>query len=152
GATGLPDLPVWKVVLDTRNNFLYVGTDQGVFRSMDGGLTWALFGLNLPQVQVLDLALDQAQNTLTVATYGRGMYQIRLPAAQANTGALRVVSGSVVWTGPIRLAGDTLIRTEGTQTLQNGIAQARLNLIGSISDLTPGANYRLSKSGGGDII
>ena len=75
----------------------------------------------------------------------------------ANTGVLRAVSGSSNWAGPIRLVGDSvenrvLIGAFGTNTLQNDVAAARLNITGVISDLTPGSNPTLVKIGQGDVV
>src|SRR5205807_1061862 len=76
---------------------------------------------------------------------------------KANAGALRAVSGSSIWTGPVLLVGDPInntvtISANGTQALQNGTAAAQLNILGSISDLVPGSNPRLIKIGQGDVI
>ena len=44
---------------DPRNpNVLYVGTDFGVFVSMNGGARWEVLGGNLPSVQVSDLKFE----------------------------------------------------------------------------------------------
>src|SRR6266567_2342224 len=43
GLTGLPDVPVHSLVVNPGNTSeLYVGTDIGVFSSMDNGATWAV--------------------------------------------------------------------------------------------------------------
>jgi hypothetical protein len=58
-------------------NTLYVGTALGLYRSIDGGLNWARFGAGtLPLVEVSDLCISPASKRLTVATYGRGFWQI----------------------------------------------------------------------------
>src|SRR5262249_20917808 len=63
-----------------------------------------------------------------------------------------VLSGSAVWAGPIQLAGKTLINVSGIQTLQNGVAGAKLNITGAISDLTGTSNNEIDKTGGGTLI
>ena len=86
-----------------------VGDDNGVYQSADGGSTWQHFGQALPGVQVRDLQLNVALNTLTIGTYGRGVYEFFLPPPDVPSGAygaLRAVSGSSVWTGPVKLLGD----------------------------------------------
>ncbi|MGH9800983.1 MAG: WD40/YVTN/BNR-like repeat-containing protein, partial [Blastocatellia bacterium] len=43
GGTGIPDIPAHCIVVDTSNTArLYVGTDLGVFVSLDGGATWTV--------------------------------------------------------------------------------------------------------------
>ncbi|MEK9138052.1 MAG: hypothetical protein AAB393_13075, partial [Bacteroidota bacterium] len=59
---------------------VYVGTDIGVFRSLDGGVTWSPFQDGLPIVSCTDLRyiIDPAHSgndKLIVATYGRGLYE-----------------------------------------------------------------------------
>src|SRR5207253_920936 len=103
-------------------------------------------------VQVKDIELNQVNNTLLAGTYGRGVFQLFLSDGLADAGALRAVSGTSVWTGPVILAGDTAIRTDGTQDLQNGLSAASLTILGTVSDQTTGANYNLTKSGGGDLV
>lgn len=54
-------------------NILYVGTDGGVFVSIDGGKKWDILG-NLPFVYVHDLAIHPRDNMIIIATHGRGMW------------------------------------------------------------------------------
>jgi len=57
-------------------NTLYVGTDQGVFVSTDGGRHWNVLGRNLPSVQVSDLQYQPRDNVIVISTYGRGMWAL----------------------------------------------------------------------------
>ena len=77
----LPDTPTSAIVLDSRTNVLYVGTDIGVYASSNGGVTWAPFQTGLPHVRVVDLELCPALNILGAGTHGRGMWEISVPAA-----------------------------------------------------------------------
>ncbi len=72
---GLPEKCVNVVVQDRRNpGLLFVGTEQGVYVSLDGGKKWVPFKNNMPWVKVTDLAIHPRQNDLVVATFGRGLY------------------------------------------------------------------------------
>jgi autotransporter-associated beta strand protein len=148
----LPDVPVYTVVIDPRTGALYAGTDQGVYVSPEGGFSWVPLGAGLPAVPVHDLALNEALGTLTAGTYGRGVWQVGLSDVQAGAGALNATSGANVWAGPVILAGNTSVGAEGTAFLQNGLATASLNIVGTISDQTVGANPRLTKVGNGNVI
>ncbi len=149
----LPDLPVWKLVIDPRNGTLYVGTDEGVYVSTNAGGTWSVFGSGLPLVQVKDLSLDQAANTLTAGTFGRGVWQLTLNGSLSNAGGVSAVSGQTVWTGPVTLYGPTTIGADGTQFVRNGIATASLNIVGAIGDYTAGNTAdTLTKIGQGNVI
>ena len=44
------------------------------------------------------------------------------------------------------------IAAAGSQSIQNGISAAQLNITGTISDFTPGSNPSLNKFGQGDVI
>src|SRR5207248_6952758 len=66
-------------------------------------------------------------------------------------GALRAVSGSSSWVGPVTLAGPTAIGAAGSQAVQNGITPASLDILGTVSDQTAGANFTLTKIGLGTL-
>lgn len=54
---------------------LYVGTDLGVLRSLDGGNTWAtLDDIHLPNAPVTQLRINQQAGVLRASTYGRGVF------------------------------------------------------------------------------
>lgn len=78
---GLPDIPVHCVALDpTRGSpsIVYVGTDLGVWRSVDDGETWNRYGDELPNAACIDLRIDLPRQRLVAATQGRGVWQTRL--------------------------------------------------------------------------
>jgi len=150
-SAGLPDSPANSLAIDPRSGNIYVGTDVGLYMrpavpvtgllATTGNLadTFQPFGVGMPQVAVSSVQVNQNLNTLTVGTTGHGAFQFFLDDQQANSGALRAVSGSDVWTGPIMLAGPTLVSANGTQALQSSTPAAQLTVIGTISDLTTGA-------------
>ena len=154
----LPDVPTWTLTIDPRtkagsgDGTLYVGNDDGVYELANGGSTWQRFGEGLPNVQVRTIQLNQAANTLTVGTYGRGVYQFTLDNVQINNSALLSVSGSPVWTGDVILEGNTTISSGGTQILQNGTSTTQLTLTGTISDAVDAAGNEITKIGQGNLI
>ncbi len=54
-------------------DILYVGTDEGVYVSKNGGKKWDVLG-DLPFVYVHDLAIHPRDNMIIIATHGRGMW------------------------------------------------------------------------------
>jgi hypothetical protein len=75
----LPNVPIEVVRFDPGDNTdqtIYVGTDLGLYRSTDGGNTWARYGAGLPMVRVTDMTISKAGDLLRVGTYGRGLWEI----------------------------------------------------------------------------
>jgi hypothetical protein len=60
----------------TNPKILYVGTDMGVYVSLDGGASWDVLGGNLPSVYVHDLIVHPREKVVVIATHGRGMWAI----------------------------------------------------------------------------
>jgi len=58
-------------------NLLFLGTEFGLFVSIDGGKAWAQFkGGRFPSVAVRDLAIQPRENDLVLGTHGRGIWII----------------------------------------------------------------------------
>jgi photosystem II stability/assembly factor-like uncharacterized protein len=56
-------------------DLLFLGTEFGLWISIDGGKQWAQYkGGDLPNVAVRDLAIQQRENDLVIATHGRGIW------------------------------------------------------------------------------
>jgi photosystem II stability/assembly factor-like uncharacterized protein len=56
-------------------NLLFLGTEFGLWVSIDQGKTWAQFkGNHFPAVAVRDLAIQPRDNDLVLATHGRGIW------------------------------------------------------------------------------
>jgi uncharacterized protein (TIGR03437 family) len=77
----LPDIPVNCIVVDpTNTQRLYIGTDLGVFVSIDGGATWAVENTGFANVPVASLAVNIVGYTvqLFAFTHGRGAWRVQL--------------------------------------------------------------------------
>ncbi len=57
-------------------SLLFVGTELGLYLSVDRGATWARFSGNLPKVAVRGIAIHPREGDLILATHGRGVYII----------------------------------------------------------------------------
>jgi photosystem II stability/assembly factor-like uncharacterized protein len=67
--------PVWAIAEDHVNpNLLFVGTEFGLFFTIDGGQKWIQLHGGLPTIQVRDLNIQRRENDLVVGTFGRGIY------------------------------------------------------------------------------
>ena len=57
-------------------NLLFLGTEFGMFVSVDGGGSWMKWSNGLPSVPVFDLAVHPRENDLIIGTHGRSIYII----------------------------------------------------------------------------
>jgi photosystem II stability/assembly factor-like uncharacterized protein len=74
---GLPDAPVSKLTMHpSRQGYLYLGTEIGLFASEDGGNNWSPTNEGPTNCPVYDLFW--MNNFLVCATHGRGMFKIQL--------------------------------------------------------------------------
>lgn len=82
----LPDVPVNILACDTTQKFnaLYAGTDMGVFFKNDTMETWQYYGAGLPNTSVTDIDIQYNTRKLRISTYGRGIWETTLKAAQIN--------------------------------------------------------------------
>jgi hypothetical protein len=72
-----PDAPVRALTIHPQNsNFVYLGTEVGVFASEDGGINWSPTNEGPTNCSVDDLFW--MSETLIAATHGRGMFKIDL--------------------------------------------------------------------------
>jgi len=55
-------------------HLLFLGTEFGLFISIDGGAHWAQFKGDLPNVAVRDAVIHPRESDLILATHGRGVY------------------------------------------------------------------------------
>ena len=80
------DVPCGAIAVDgtTVPTTLYVGTDLGVIRSIDGGNSWTVLDdLHFPRAPVFDLAFNAQAGVLRAATYGRGVFTFTQPSGPA---------------------------------------------------------------------
>jgi hypothetical protein len=82
GGGTLPDVTAYSLVIDPTvvpgapQGRYYLGTQVGVYISLDKGAHWKLFGSGLPNAPVVELQLNKSQNTLVAAVQGRGIFTI----------------------------------------------------------------------------
>jgi hypothetical protein len=83
----IPDIPAHSVVIDPNDNQrIYVGTDLGVFVSLDGGQNWAreTTGFSNVVVESLSAVNNNGVTTLFAFTHGRGAFKVTIPASCAT--------------------------------------------------------------------
>ena len=73
------NLPKWGTVNvvreDAKNkDLLFVGTEYGLYVSLNGGAEWKPFMSGMPTMRVDDILVHPRDNDLIVGTHGRGIY------------------------------------------------------------------------------
>jgi hypothetical protein len=105
-----------------REDLLYVGTDHGLYASLDGGATFMAMrgsdGADLPHAPVHDLKVQDRAADLVVGTHGRSLFVADLEEIRALTPELRAA--------PLHLfAADSLRYDDGWGTRRAVWAEVR---------------------------
>ncbi|MGE0814627.1 MAG: Ig-like domain-containing protein [Vicinamibacterales bacterium] len=89
GATSLPQIPALTVVVNPDDSQqVFVGTDLGVFTSVDGGASWYLENSGFANTPVETLVFnDAAPRQLFAFTHGRGAWRVALANPNAPVAA-----------------------------------------------------------------
>jgi photosystem II stability/assembly factor-like uncharacterized protein len=67
--------PVYTIAEDHQDpDLLFLGTEFGLFCTLNTGNDWIPLNSGLPPIAVRDLAIQSRENDLAVATFGRGFY------------------------------------------------------------------------------
>lgn len=76
----LPNLGAETITMDIEDPLktLYIGMEVGVYYKTKDMTTWTRYGNVLPNVQVMELEIDYATRRMKAATYGRGIWEIKL--------------------------------------------------------------------------
>jgi uncharacterized repeat protein (TIGR01451 family) len=86
----IPDIPAHSVVIDPSNSQrIYVGTDLGVFVSLDGGANWMkeTTGFSNTVVESMQILNVGGVSTIYAFTHGRGAFKVAIPASCATVPA-----------------------------------------------------------------
>ena len=72
----LPDRTlIWRIVQDHVDpNILFVGTEFGIYVTLNGGNKWIKLKGGVPTISFRDLVIQKRENDLVGATFGRGFY------------------------------------------------------------------------------
>lgn len=130
--TGLPDVPVTKIVMDEgdgTHKTAYAATWLGVYRTTDGGATWSRFGTGLPQGRVTDIYVAPDSSFIRISTWGRGVWEmVNVPAAGtvniSPTSALVYSGSTVAFSGTVNGGGTVNYTTTGGSITGAGLFTA----------------------------
>jgi hypothetical protein len=77
-SSNLPNVPINKIIYNKNDRSLIVATDIGVYQMTSGATTWNNINGELPIVSVTDLILNYSNGRLYAATFGRGLWSMKL--------------------------------------------------------------------------
>ncbi len=87
--TDLPFEPVNVIKEDPKNeNIIYIGTDNGLYISINRGKSFMTFNIGLPRVAVHDLVIHPRDNEIITGTHGRSIYIADVSLIQQLTDSL----------------------------------------------------------------
>jgi hypothetical protein len=94
-----------------------VGLDSGpdgasLFRSLDGGGSWAAFSNGLPNAPVYEISIDETHGRMYAATHGRGAFVLGRPFISNFEGC----SNGGIWDIPV--FGQNFLPNQGTCTMR----------------------------------
>ncbi len=101
-SSNLPERHIlWRVVQDHVNpDLLFLGTEFGVFFTVDGGGQWTKLKGGSPNIPFRDLAIQTRENDLVGATFGRSFYVLDDYSPLRDVDADMLTSGNVLF--PVR--------------------------------------------------
>jgi uncharacterized repeat protein (TIGR01451 family) len=143
---GVPDIPVNVLLLDpTRSGTLYIGTDYGVYRSTDGGVSWNPFMNGHPNVTVVDLVGNARTGTIISFTHGRGAFRLVNSACYYILSPLSQAFSPVGGTGSVGITTSapdcawTAASTVSWLTITSGNGGAGNGTVNYVVSANPGA-------------
>ncbi len=109
----LPPIGVntFVIVPGTGDSILFVGTDAGVFGSIDGGIQWYGLSTGLPIIPVYDMAYQSETQTLVIGTHARSMLTMDISKIlePMNTAVHEPLNASSFWQLRSNPAGGQLV-------------------------------------------
>jgi photosystem II stability/assembly factor-like uncharacterized protein len=144
-ASNIPDKHlVWRIVQDHVNkNLLFIGTEFGLFFTVDGGKAWTELNGNAPTISFRDVKIQRRESDLVAGSFGRGIFILddysplrTLTEESLKEEALLFTSRTAAWYIPDSLhsdsQGDFEFRAENpefgatfTYYLRDGITSAK---------------------------
>lgn len=74
----LPNIPVLSLVYDEVTNYIFIGTELGVYFTNADQIEWKKFGEGLPNTSIRDLDIHKKSRKLYASTYGRGLWRVKI--------------------------------------------------------------------------
>jgi len=138
----LPNAPVTGLVTYpiSGGSALIAGTDVGAFLSTNSGASWTALQNGLPNVGIDQIFTDKALTTLFVATHGRGVWKMPIPAdtfPALTAAAISPTSGATLGGTNVTITGTNF--RAGASVSFDGVAATNVVVVNTttITATTP---------------
>jgi photosystem II stability/assembly factor-like uncharacterized protein len=133
--SGLPNFPVQSFVFDEKHDFLFVGTDIGLYYKHFDSYSWNKIE-DFPTTIVTDLEINHVTNELYIGTYGRGIWKLDLDGTFCPDPL--VIDEEIYWNNIQNICSDIVVANGGKLTVTN--------------DLIMSHSRKLTVENGGELI
>jgi photosystem II stability/assembly factor-like uncharacterized protein len=102
---GIPDVPINAVLVDPEEpKVIYAGSDLGLFKSDNGGVSWAAQLNGIPKIAIHDLVADAGTRAFVAFTHGRGAFRLNLICTPPTFGGVEAASDPSACTAGVDVA------------------------------------------------
>jgi len=106
---------VWRIVQDHVNkDLMFIGTEFGLFFTVDGGKKWVELTGDVPTISFRDVVIQRRENDLVAGSFGRGIFILddysplrSMTAEQLESDALLFPARTAPWYVPSSLHSDS---------------------------------------------
>ncbi len=116
---GFPDVATLSLlVMPFDTNQIWVGTEVGLFESLDGGASWHYADNGLPPVFIYEMKI--VNDEVVLATHGRGIWSVSLPQLEGYEPLPALIAPQVTITGSGlngQIAGEANLRAAYDSTI-----------------------------------
>jgi len=147
----LPRLPVNCITIDSNNSTVYIGTDVGIWYREPAMTDWAMYGTELPVVQVNDLKINYTTDELWAGTFGRGIWKAARDIPVSGISIIPLAN-NVLTVFPNPSKGSFTISTNHTDLVNKQVNVRLINNIGqsvwqSTASFDASGNLHISTNG-----
>ena len=118
-SNGFPDVATFSLlVMPFDTNQIWVGTEVGLFESLDGGANWQYADNGLPPVHIYEMKI--VNDEVVLATHGRGIWSVSLPELDGYEPLPALIAPNINITGTGfngQIAGDANLRAVYDSTI-----------------------------------
>ncbi len=126
-----------------------MGTEFGLFVSLDAGRSWQPLGAGLPSAPVQDLVVHPRDHELVVATHGRGLFIIDAAPLQEMNPKVRAAKVHMFEPRPVRMVPRGAVEAPPPRTYAGANPPEGVVIYYRLAQKQPAASFQvLSRDGG----